>query len=182
MIIERHREKLLNAIIYFVGNTEYCHKIKLFKLLYFLDFDHFKQTGRSSTGTEYSAWPKGPVPRDLYYEFRSPNPDMEEIMTVEGASEGGRLDIRPKVEFDPTHFSRRELNIMEGLAAEYRTTLADNMIEASHLENQPWHKVFEEEKRRDAIIPYEYVLRLDEDVEMLKAIRESKEVRENWMG
>ena len=115
MIIERHREKLLNAIIYFVSNTEYCHKVKLFKLLYFLDFDHFKQTGRSATGTNYSAWPKG----GLFHEISIMNsalqiPDMLELMSVSGAFEGGRLDIYPKVAFLTTHFSRRELSILEG--------------------------------------------------------------------
>ena len=48
MIITHHREKLINAIIYFANNTKRCGKTKLLKLLYFLDFRHFKQTGKSS--------------------------------------------------------------------------------------------------------------------------------------
>ena len=55
MINTYHREKLINAIIYFAQNTKYCGKIKLFKLLYFLDFWHFKQTGKSVTGLDSQA-------------------------------------------------------------------------------------------------------------------------------
>ena len=180
MIIDRKRDKLLNAIIFFVNNTEHCHKVKLFKLLYFFDFDHYRQTGRSATGTEYSAWKNGPVPRELWDELRDPTPDMSEVMRVVGAQGGQRLDIYPLTEFEPTHFSSRELNILEELAEEYRTASADDMIEASHLENQPWHKVYVEEKRLDAIIPYDYALRADEYQEMVAAINEHKEVTDNW--
>ena len=45
MIVTHHREKLINAIIYFAEKTRYCGKTKLLKLMYFFDFTHFKQTG-----------------------------------------------------------------------------------------------------------------------------------------
>jgi len=59
MIITYHREKLLNAIIYMANNKMFCGKTKLLKLLYFLDFKHFKQTAKSVTGLDYYAWEKG---------------------------------------------------------------------------------------------------------------------------
>ncbi|WP_423905919.1 hypothetical protein [Candidatus Spongiihabitans sp.] len=40
----------MNAIAYFSRNTKYCYTIKLFKLLYFLDFEHYRQTGSSVAG------------------------------------------------------------------------------------------------------------------------------------
>ena len=46
MLISRNREKLINAIVYFAANTQHCGKVKLFKLLYLLDFAHFRETGR----------------------------------------------------------------------------------------------------------------------------------------
>jgi uncharacterized phage-associated protein len=60
MEIDRQREKL--AAAFFAANTKYCGVTKLCKLLYFLDFIHYRQTGRTVTGLEYRAWPKGPVP------------------------------------------------------------------------------------------------------------------------
>ncbi len=52
--------RLYNACIYFLKNTKYCYKTKLFKLLYELDFKHFELTGSSVTGQKYVAWQFGP--------------------------------------------------------------------------------------------------------------------------
>ncbi|EQD73859.1 hypothetical protein B1A_04740, partial [mine drainage metagenome] len=62
MLISHEREKLINAIIFFAIHTRFLGKTKLFKLLYFLDFEHHKETGRSVTGMDYFAWKMGPVP------------------------------------------------------------------------------------------------------------------------
>src|SRR5690348_10199025 len=70
MIVSRDREKLINAIIYFLNNTKHCHTLKLYKLLNFSDFEHFRQTGRTITGLTYKAWQKGPVPTDLHAEIK----------------------------------------------------------------------------------------------------------------
>jgi len=42
-LINHQREKLINVMVYFAQNTQKCCKIKLFKLMYFLDFEHYKQ-------------------------------------------------------------------------------------------------------------------------------------------
>jgi uncharacterized phage-associated protein len=68
MLITHEREKLINAILYFASHTRHCGKIKLFKLLYLLDFEHFRQTGRSVTSLDYRAWELGPVPIRLMQE------------------------------------------------------------------------------------------------------------------
>jgi len=47
-----YRKKLLNAVLFFAKNTKYVNLGKLSKLLYFLDFTHFKQTGYPSIGLE----------------------------------------------------------------------------------------------------------------------------------
>ena len=71
MINTHYREKLINAIIYFAKNTKFCGTIKLMRPLYFLDFRHFKETGKSVTGLIYTAWENGPVPVSLYKEISS---------------------------------------------------------------------------------------------------------------
>jgi hypothetical protein len=63
-------EKLVNAINFFARNTKHCHTLKLFKLLNFLDFEHFRATGSGVTGLTYSAWPLGPVPPALFRELQ----------------------------------------------------------------------------------------------------------------
>lgn len=83
VIISHNREKLLNTIIYFVSNCGLVGKTKLFKLLYFLDFEHFKETGRSVTGLEYQAWEMGPVPVALQEEIEHPDEDFNEKLEIE---------------------------------------------------------------------------------------------------
>ena len=65
MHIDHSREKLIQSVIFFSKNVRKLGKIKLFKILYFLDFMHFKDTGRSVTELNYSAWKMGPVPVQL---------------------------------------------------------------------------------------------------------------------
>ncbi|MDD5614462.1 MAG: Panacea domain-containing protein, partial [Candidatus Omnitrophica bacterium] len=56
------KEKIINLIIYFSNNTKNCGLTKLFKLLAYSDFRHFKKTGKSITGLKYFAWDFGPYP------------------------------------------------------------------------------------------------------------------------
>jgi hypothetical protein len=70
MFVSRDREKLLNALLYFLRETNHCHTLELFKLLNFSDFEHFRQTGRTIFGLRYRALPKGPVPTELFDEIK----------------------------------------------------------------------------------------------------------------
>ena len=182
MLITHEREKLINAIIFFAKNTRFLGKTKLCKLLYFLDFQHFKETGRAVTGLDYFAWKMGPVPVQLYEEVDMPEPDMaERIEFVEKPTRRGTmLVVKPIADFDDSHFTKRELRILKGLAAEFRDTQADDMIETTHLENQPWHKIYVEEGRRQERIPYELALRQQEAEAMRDVIAERQAFVEHF--
>lgn len=182
MFINHDRQKLINAIIYFSTNTQYLHKIKLFKLLYFLDFEHFKQTGRSVTGLDYFAWPKGPVPVTLFEEIKESKPDMSICVSFKEAiiKKGKMLEVTPLVDFDSRYFSKRELRILEDLSKEYFDTLAEDMIEATHLENQPWHKIYHEQNQKQVQIPYELAIRRQEFAEVHDLAKERDELIKNF--
>lgn len=184
MIANYDREKLINTIVYFCKETNNCGIVKLFKLLYFLDFEHFKKTGRSVTGLDYYAWKMGPVPVRLYDEIpASPEPDLAERVSfkvIPTKHSRPFVQIEAKSSFDPSHFTKRELNLLQGLATEYRNSLAEDMIEATHIETLPWHQVFNEEKRKQGIIPYEYALRKDEAEIMNFITKENQEISDNY--
>ena len=78
--------------------------------------------------------------------------------------------------FDPSHFSRRELRILEQLADEFRETDADDMIEATHLERSPWHRVWVVQGGRQQQIPYHLALRQDDAELVQQAIDEREQV------
>jgi uncharacterized phage-associated protein len=182
MLINREREKLINVIIFFARNSRYFGKTKLCKLLYFLDFEHFRETGRSVTGLDYYAWKNGPVPVELYQEVDMPEPDLAERVrfTEKPTRRGPMLTVEPVSEFDASLFSKRECRLMESLANEYRDTLAEDMIETTHLENQPWHQIYVVENKKQQLIPYELALRKQEADAMKGLITSRKAVVEHF--
>jgi len=118
-----YRKKLLNAVLFFAANTNRVNLGKLLKLLYFLDFMHFKQTGYPSIGLEYHAFEWGPVPRDFWVEIKYAN--VPEDFK-------GKIGLIPKTDdFAPSYrevevhaiekpdlsvFTPREIKILEHLA------------------------------------------------------------------
>ena len=167
MIISREREKLLNAIIYFVRNTKHCHTLKLFKLLNFFDFEHYRQTGRTVTGLTYKAWEKGPVPTALYHEIsKSPQSDLLNAVSIAEdrdmvTDRVTRREIKPKVQFDSAVFTARELAIMERLSEFFRDFRAENMSEFSHMKGLPWRRVFGKGEGKGKPIPPDLALEAD---------------------
>ena len=163
-MVSREREKLINAIVYFAENTKYCGKIKLIKLLYLLDSEHFRQTGRSVTGMEYRAWKMGPVPFELYQEWDDPESDLASAIDIvpEKVIDYTREQAVPKVAFDDSHFTPRELRIMEKLAAQLRESYSKPMIGMTHAELGPWAKIWDNGKGNDERIPYSLALADDD--------------------
>lgn len=184
MLVTHEREKLINAIIYFASHTKYLGKIKLFKLLYFLDFEHYKEAGRSVTGLDYCAWKMGPVPVRLFEEVENPEPDMAQKVEFreKHTRQGSMLNINPISKFDDSHFSKREMRIMIALAKEYSNSRAEDMIEATHLENQPWHKIYIEQGLKQEKIPYELALRKQEFDAMLEVVSDRTETLKHFRG
>ena len=161
ILTNHNREKLLNALVYFSKNTRSCGKTKLFKLLYFLDFIHFRETGKSVTGLNYFAWEKGPVPQDLFFELEQPDPDLKETVALlkQSGDEDDKLcRVIAKKPFDPKFFSKRELKIMGNLAFVFQDALAKDMVEITHLAGTPWDKTIKEKGQRKRI---DYSLAVD---------------------
>jgi uncharacterized phage-associated protein len=156
MIISHQREKLINAIVFFAQNTKYCGKIKLIKLLYLLDFTHFRATGVSVTGLEYHAWKLGPVPIDVYQEWDAPAPDLTAAIEIvpEKVIDYVRELVVPKRRFDPDLFTKRELVIMEELAVRFRDEKTRPLINFTHAELGPWDIIWDSGRGQNERIPY----------------------------
>lgn len=164
MIVSRDREKLINAIIYFLNNTKYCHTLKIFKLLNFSDFEHFRQTGRTITGLEYNALPKGPVPLKLLEEIkRNGDPDMREAIALYEVKDDITNElllriIKPKAKFNEKLFSKREMQILDRVAEFFKETKAEDMSLISHGIKKPWRKIYDNGKGNGKPIPSEMAL------------------------
>lgn len=161
MIIEHKRDKLINMLIYFLNNTKFPGKTKLFKLLYFSDFLHFRETGKSITGLKYKAWREGPVPDELYKEFKNPLPDLrEKIDFPSSVLNDSFLKLTPRSEFDEKYFTKRELRIMKEVSIFFKDTDAENISGYSHLKGHPWQITIETIGKNQEI---DYMLALDDE-------------------
>lgn len=186
MLIERDREKLLHALIYFSESVLYPGKTKLFKLLNFLDFLHYEKTGRSVTGQQYFAWKMGPVPKALDKEWEHPTTEFNEHLakgTQRFPSGKVRHTLSPRRKFDEDLFSPFELKLMRQLAKDHFRDNARDMSELSHFKTGPWHEVWEVRGDHFEEIPYDLVLQRrgsDKDMEILEIAKEYEAIQQNY--
>jgi uncharacterized phage-associated protein len=165
-----YREKILNAILYFAKKVKYPSKVKMFKLLYFLDFIHFKETGQSVTNLDYYAWDYGPVPKDLFEELKSGEVpedlrDHISIVPYEKSADKAGFEFEAKHTPDLKVFSPREQRIMEELVFVFKDVTPTQISEISHLKNLPWDRTL---KTKGKYARIEYELAIDQDAKTTK--------------
>ncbi len=170
-----YREKLLNAVLFFAKKTNCPSLVKMFKLLFFLDFYHFKITGRSVTNLDYFALPFGPVPTSFYDEVKAgtiPSDMKDSLAMIPLETERGTPAFKFKAKRSPdlTIFSPRQQQILKDVADIFRDATPTQMSEISHLKNQPWDKTMRE-KGPNSII--DYLLAIDDDAKI--SIEDAKE-------
>lgn len=162
-----YRKKLLNAVLFFASNTKRVNLGKLSKLLYFLDFIHFNQTGYPSIGLKYYTFEKGPVPKDFWLEIR--DADVPEDFkgkiglirrTDDFAPNYKEVEIRALEKPDLSVFTQREIKILDDLAFVYKEATASAMSEVTHLPKQPWD-ITKREKGNNK--PIDYLLSIGEE-------------------
>jgi uncharacterized phage-associated protein len=178
MIIDHNKEKIFNSIIYFVRNTKYCGKVKLMKLLYYLDFFHFRETGKSVTGLKYQAWQFGPYPEQLANKLNDVNDaEVKDFLVIQRNDQF--TEFKPRKKFDNQFFTKRELRILEHVAFIFQEARADDIIESSHLKNHPWDLTIKEKGMKGEI---NYWLALDDSSPKKEDLLEDIEDRENIEG
>lgn len=166
MSINHNKEKFQNAITFFLNHTSWSGKKKIYKLLFILDFEHFKQTGRSVTGFNYFAWRMGPVPAALDEAIENEYDEITEKFEIENQIKGKyrKVYLIPKTEFDNSFFTRRELRLLREISERFAMSSGDDMVWFTHRDTEPWYRVWEIENRKMEKIPYEYALEdLDEN-------------------
>jgi uncharacterized phage-associated protein len=162
MSLNMYRNKLLNAILFFSQNTLSCNKTKLLKLLYHLDFIHFRRTGYPSIGLTYYTYEKGPVPVRFWKEIQHgvvPS-DFRGKFEIEAKEEAKEFIFKALTDPDLSCFTPREQEIIKMLAKKYYNKTAKQISEETHLPRQPWHttKVIKGMNKQ-----IDYLLCIDED-------------------
>lgn len=163
-----YRLKLLNAVLYFASKTKKPNLTKILKLLYFLDFTHFKETGYPSINLIYYAWGSGPVPKGFYEEVKdgkAPDDFADKLAIIPSDRWEQTYPERKEYIFKPTKkpnmsvFTPRELKIIDNLCDIYRDATASQMTEVTHLPKEPW----ETTKKTKGLFKYiDYLLSIDD--------------------
>lgn len=192
---ERRREKLKNAVLFFVKNDNTVGLTKLMKLLFYLDFRLYRECGESLTGQTYEAWKFGPVPADVWRELHDKKdaslnlssvvniiptqPDARDELT------GIKLAAVPRAEFSDRFFTGRELRELKAVSEIFREVPASCVVEASHARHTPWDiTIKDKSKGEKAVIDYELALTdLPEDKKAyIHEVRDDAKLLEALLG
>lgn len=115
-------------------------KLKLMKLLYFLDFDFFEKYGRSVTGDEYLRFEYGPVPwrgEKILKKMNGKEIKITRRKVADGYNDMQHIEPIEGKEFDVNIFTREELLMLEEIADKWERFTGTEMKNASHGE-APW--------------------------------------------
>lgn len=145
-----NKEKYENAILYFLETVNNAHlgKVKLMKLLYYLDFDHFEKYGTSVTGDTYYHKAAGPVPSQadaILQEMKERG--LIEIQ-VERIVDFLKYKFVPRVSYNSEIFTPSEREMFQEVAEKWQHHSRAEIEGASHGE-APWVAT-----RADEPIPY----------------------------
>ena len=155
--------KLKAILLYFTENTNtrFLGKVKLMKLIYFLDFLHLKTYGSPITYDDYINLEHGPIPSTIKNLIDSADDDIDNSILADTVSieKSDELNIRriiPKrklTERDRQYFSETELDILNKVCRRFGEKNTKYIEDESHKE-AAWRetKLFEH-------IPYEIATR-----------------------
>lgn len=170
-------DKAYEALAYFSTHVKYAGKVKLYKLLYYLDLMHLRRTGRTVTGLLYYAWPMGPVPKVLDDEFKEPSSRLhrafeikaservtseippptidtdESELGVETRAYSKPTKIKPRFDVHQRYLTNLEFQLTKQLCEIFHSATADQMSDVSHNHLGPWKKAMMRGKRSNVDRP-----------------------------
>jgi len=136
-----NRIKYKEIILYLANkiNNQTLGKVKLMKLLYYLDFDFFEKYGKSITGDKYLRLPLGPVPK-MAEEILEEMKNEMIIKIVKEKMPVGYNDknlIVPLKEKTIKNISKEEIQMLDEIVDKWEKHTGTEMTSASHGE-APW--------------------------------------------
>jgi uncharacterized phage-associated protein len=135
-----NNKKYKNAILYFANKIQNgtLGRLKMMKLLYYLDFDFFEKYGRSVTGDIYLRWENGPVPESgLAMLTKMRGQEIKITSRKIGVGINDQLHIEALQPYDLSVFDKEELVMLEEVSDKWEKFSGSEMKSATHGE-APW--------------------------------------------
>jgi len=146
LVVDNNRRKLIESMLFFTSAIKNCGKTRLFKLLWFFDEAYVKQTGSVATGSQWLAFPQGPVPGELIDEWGGFGSDINEAFEFRLTDVGKeRLAecLVPQRPPDLSIFTRREIQILNDVLSKYRDISGEALSKITHDKDGSWYEVSE---------------------------------------
>ncbi|MDO8469675.1 MAG: Panacea domain-containing protein [bacterium] len=129
------------AVLYFIKycNNQYLHATKLNKLLYYLDFIHFRDHKTPVTGDVYIHQGYGPVPSrvdEVLARLKG-----EGVIDTKGVDykdgEVVLFELKDPDALDESVFSKHQGELLKKICSEFGSWPTDKIVSQTHLE-APW--------------------------------------------
>lgn len=157
-------DKIGNVLVYFAERFNGVGKMMLMKLLYFADFQHYREIGKSISGLEYKAWKSGPVSVLLYHELKPQKKLFDEYVIVNQAPNNNALNIVPRMVFKGDAFTEKELSVLSQIVHKYYHETGTSLKNLSH-KTLPFLNAYNEsDQTHNKTIKYSDVLTEQKDV------------------
>jgi hypothetical protein len=100
----------------------------------------------------------GPVPASFFEELSKPNmtPDLEKEIAIVPVENFQKIQAKKK--FNKDMFTPRQLKLLGEISFIFKEAKADDMVEITHLKNQPWHKTL---TQKGEFAKIDYLLAID---------------------
>lgn len=132
-----NKGKYKNIVLFFASNVPNLGKVKLNKLLYFSDFDHFEKYGEPITGETYQNDKLGPVPMHIEEIIGEMESEGQVDTVAEAVIDFVRYRLVPKSHYNPSVFKPSEMEILSAVSEKWGHHTARELVIASHGE-APW--------------------------------------------
>lgn len=144
-------EKFANMVLYFINNAQF--KVRLNKLLFYADFNHFKNFGTAISGAKYAALQMGPVPDNYAPIFGLVERNGYVLTDLIDDYEG----FVQKEKFNKDLFTKNELETMQNVLDVFKYKKTNEIVDLSH-EEKAW---IENEKEKRLISYQDYAFDLN---------------------
>ena len=127
--------KSLNAVLYISERVQRSDFHKIFKILYFSDREHLMEYGRAITGDRYVAMKYGPVPSNLYDNFKSVRGDSYFVDNGEFSQYFSVVNndiIKPNRKADVSELSKSDIKHLDNSIELYGKMSMDEICEKSY--------------------------------------------------
>lgn len=135
-------EKLIDILTIFSKNHQDLTKLRIAKLLYFIDKYHLQKHGRVVLNDRYYRLPKGPIPGltlnllneffDPEFEYTIDDTRINKIYLSEYLKAVGRYRLKLKKESNFGALSQSELEIIDEVIKDYGHLKTGDLVEVSH--------------------------------------------------